>query len=249
MVDELDIRDFDLKNNLKKLSVRYNKNPKFEMNPSILNEYNSFLSNKNHKIRPAKSKAKLNLIINDGEDDNYIALVDIKNKESLDKAVKIMLNSLASNEYEIRETHEYAQVLPEKFYAPGSHLENRRVAFALKKTDDRLFLSWILLRSKASDFDYNTIPELHAQWKKYFNISKEGVTRRSIMYWAKQYNYDGYQKVKDASIDNAIEELNKIKEDGKSNIFNTSNPQIVKEIIKEFINITNIFMVEVGSFL
>jgi hypothetical protein len=95
-----------------------------------MNEYNSFLSNKNQKIKPPKSKAKLNLIINEGEDDNFIALIDIKNKESLDKAVKIMLNGLSTNEYEIRETHEYAQILPEKFYAPGSHLENRRVAFA-----------------------------------------------------------------------------------------------------------------------
>jgi hypothetical protein len=40
----------------------------------------------------------------------------------------------------------------------------------------------------------------------------------------------------------SIKRLNKIKEDGKSNIFNTSNPQIVKEIIKEFINITNIYL-------
>lgn len=205
MVDELNVRDFDLRSNLKKLSVRYKNNPKFEMKPSMLNEYNSFLSNKPLKVKRPTSKAKLNLIVDGEEDENYIALIDIKNKETLDKAVKIMLNSLAYNEYEIRETHEYTQVLPERFYAPGSHLENRRVAFALKKTDERLFISWVLLRSKASDFDYNTIPELHVQWKKYFNVSKEGVTRRSIMYWAKQYNYDGYQKVKDISIDNAIE--------------------------------------------
>ena len=119
------------------------------------------------------------------------------------KAVNYMLDSLKYNEYEIRETHEYTQVLPERFYAPGSHLENRQVAFALKRTDDRLFLSWVMLRSKASDFDYATIPELHNQWKKYFNLNSDGITRRSIMYWAKQYNYEGYETVKKKSIDNA----------------------------------------------
>ena len=73
---------------------------------------------------------------------------------------------------------------------------NRQVAFALKHTDERLFLSWILLRSKASDFDYKTITTLYYDWKKYFNTSKEGVTKRSIMYWAKQDAFDDYEKVK-----------------------------------------------------
>jgi hypothetical protein len=40
----------------------------------------------------------------------------------------------------------------------------------------------------------------------------------------------------------SIQELNKIKQEGKSNIFNTSNPQELKKIIKEFINITNIYL-------
>jgi hypothetical protein len=43
-----------------------------------------------------------------------------------------------------------------------------------------------MLRSKASDFDYATIPTLYNDWKKYFNTGKTGVTRKSIMYWAKQ---------------------------------------------------------------
>jgi hypothetical protein len=64
----------------------------------------------------------------------------------------------------------------------------------------------VLFRSKASDFDYNTISDLYNQWKKYFNTTKDGVTRRSIMYWAKQYNFEGYQKVKNSSIDFYIEE-------------------------------------------
>ena len=105
-----------------------------------------------------------------------------------------MLKKLKQNEYDIIETHEYAQVLPEKFYEPGSHVLNRQVAFALKRTDVRLFLSWVQLRSKASDFDYNSIPSLYHDWKKYFNSSKEGVTKRSIMYWAKQDAYEDYLK-------------------------------------------------------
>ena len=93
------------------------------------------------------------------EENESISLNNITSKESLDKAVKQMIDSFTANEFEILEVHKFTQILPEKFYEPGSHLLNRQVAFALKNTDDRLFLSWVQLRSKASDFDYSTIPE------------------------------------------------------------------------------------------
>ena len=80
-----------------------------------------------------------------------------------------MIRNLMPNEYEIKETHEYTQALPPRYYEPGSHILNRQVAFALKHTDERLFLSWVMLRSKASDFEYSSIPELFNTWKKYFN--------------------------------------------------------------------------------
>lgn len=200
VVDEVNVKDFDLRNNFSMLSVRYQNHVSFNLNPAILPEYNNFQGNKPKQRK--QTKAKIKLLV---EDDDIVEIADITDKDKLAKAVNYMLDSLKYNEYEIRETHEYTQVLPERFYAPGSHLENRQVAFALKRTDDRLFLSWVMLRSKASDFDYASIPELHNQWKKYFNLNSDGITRRSIMYWAKQYNYDGYETVKKKSIDNALE--------------------------------------------
>jgi P4 family phage/plasmid primase-like protien len=124
----------------------------------------------------------------------------------LKKAMDNIVNSLRINEQHIREIHEYTQILPEKYYRPGSHVLNRQVAFALKHTDERLFLSWIMLRSKASDFDFGTIPSLYQTWKYQFNKRPDGVTKRSIMYWAKQDAYDDYEKVKRTTIDYYIEE-------------------------------------------
>ena len=124
----------------------------------------------------------------------------------LKKAMDKILSSLRINEQHIREIHDYTQILPEKYYRPGSHVLNRQVAFALKHTDERLFLSWILLRSKASDFDYATIPSLYQTWKYQFNKRPDGVTKRSIMYWAKQDAYEDYEKVKRTTIDYYIEE-------------------------------------------
>ena len=210
MMDQMKPADFDFKNNFIKLSVQNNHHPSFKMNPKIISEYNKRLEKTNKKIKKPSSKTKMNLLIEDNEEDNNqesISLDDIKDKQSLDKAVELMLKQISPNEYEIRETHFYTQELPAKYYEPGSHEKNRLVAFALKHTDDRLFLSWVQLRSKSSDFVYDTIPTLYDQWKRYFNKdSKSGVTKRSIMYWVKQDNLAGYEKVKNESVDYYVEE-------------------------------------------
>jgi P4 family phage/plasmid primase-like protien len=206
MMDEKKVCDFDLKNNFIKLSVQNDNCTKFEINPKIIDTYNSLLMNNSKKIKRPASKTKVNLIVEDDNDDSYVSINDIKDKETLKKAMDNILNNLDPKEYDIREIHEYTQILPEKYYEPGSHLLNRQVAFALKNTDERLFLSWVMLRSKASDFDYETIPQLYHDWNKYFKSKKDGVTKKSIIYWAKQDAYDEYVKIKNSTIDFYMEE-------------------------------------------
>ena len=210
MMDEMKVEDFDMKNNFYKLTAQNSNIPSFELNPKILDKYNKRLELKNTKTlkKPTNTtKTKINLVVDEHEnDDEYISINDVVDKETLSKAMELILKRLKPNEYEIKETHMYTQILPAKYYEPGSHLLNRQVAFALKHTDERLFLSWIMLRSKASDFDYDTIPSLYSDWKKYFNTSKTGVTRKSIMYWAKQDAFEEYEKVLESTIDYYIEE-------------------------------------------
>jgi len=211
-MDEEDVTQFDLKNNFAKLSVQYDKHPKFELNPKILDEYNRRLENKGQSrgVKKASSRIKMNLLVEDdnvNEDEEYISINDIKDSETLDKAVNIMLKQFKSNEYEIIETHYFTQALPPKYYEPGSHLTNRMVAFALKHTDDRLFFTWVKLRSNASDFDYNSIPELYGLWKKFHKTNQEGikVTRKSIMYWVRKENFEEYEKIKQNTIEHYLE--------------------------------------------
>ena len=207
MMDEMKVEQFDMKQNFYKLTAQNNKIPDFKLNPKIIDEYNKQLVDNKSKIKKPTSKTKVNLILDDQQDDDeYISLNEISNKETLNKAMDIVLNKLKPNEYEVKETHMYTQILPAKYYEPGSHLLNRQVAFALKHTDERLFLSWVMLRSKASDFDYATISSLYSDWKKYFNTSKTGVTRKSILYWAKQDAFEEYEKVLETTIEFYIEE-------------------------------------------
>ena len=205
MMDEKKVSDFDLKNNFIRLSVQNEGNPRFELNPKILDLYNKRLETKGQKIKRPASKTKMNLIFEDDDEEENMSLSDITNKDLLKKAVDNLFKSLLPSEYDIRELHEYTQILPEKYFEPGSHLLNRQVAFALKHTDERLFLSWVMLRSKASDFDYNSIQGLYSEWSKMKN-KKNGITKRSIMYWAKQDAFDEYEKVKYSTIDHFIEE-------------------------------------------
>ena len=197
------IKEVDLLRDLPLLSAQYDKHIKFEINPKIQEEYNKRLETKGSKTK--KTKGKINLVLED-EDDQNISLSDINNLETLKKAVDNIMSSLKITEQHIKEIHEYTQILPEKYYEPGTHLKNRMVAFALKHTDDRLFLSWVMLRSKASDFNYASIPTLYQLWKNHFHKRPDGITKRSIMYWAKQDAFEAYEKVKRGTINHYIEE-------------------------------------------
>lgn len=207
-MEELDIKNFDLKKDFIKLTAQYKENVKYDINPRIIDDYNKRAgSAKSPKLKKNTSKTKIVLLQDEDDDNNGISLEEITNAELLKKAVDNIMNNLTINEYYIKETHDFTQILPEKYYEPGSHLLNRQVAFALKNTDERLFLSWVMLRSKASDFDYSSIPELFNTWKKYFNKNnKDGLTKATIMYYAKQDAYDEFMKIKKSTVDYYVEQ-------------------------------------------
>lgn len=189
----------------KEMSVEYKYNPKFPFtgNSEKVNEYNRLYDLKfkqKSKITKKTASKVVLLTANTPEDSEHSFLKNIKNQLTLKKEMDKILNSLQSNELYIKEVHEYTQILPAKYYEPGSHLLNREVAFALKHTSDKhLFLSWIMLRAKASDFDFNEIEQLHYAWINHFN-KREGLTHKSIMYWARIESPEEYIKIKKSNI-------------------------------------------------
>jgi len=194
--------------NLYKLSAQYDEHQIFE----YTEEMQKILEMNKSKLRKKNTKTKVKLLIDSSNDNDVIEDIqidDIVDEITLKKAVDNMLNGLSVEEYYIREAHEYTQILPARFYQPGSHAMNTQVALALKHTDvkDRLFLSWVMLRSKADDFEYSTITELHTRWIKHFKDKPDGgVTIRSIMYWAKEGSKEDYDRVKKGSCEHYIEQ-------------------------------------------
>ena len=210
-MNERKVAEYNLKENFAKLSVQYEDNPKFEINPKIMAEYTR-LENKNVKIKKSSSKTKLKLISDEDEllysQPEHLSINDIKDKDTLNTVVDAMLNKLKQDDkYDHVAIHSYTQALSSKYYEPGSHVFNRMVAFALKNTDERLFLSWVLLRSKASDFDYDTIPALFIEWSKMNKSNSIGksLTKKSIKYWLQNENPELFEQIKSSTIDYYIE--------------------------------------------
>ena len=180
------------------ISAQYNNHPLFAMNKQTEEEYNDVKN-----IKP-KLKRKTCFKINVVEDVVIPDIIDIKTKEQLELAVNAMLKTFDMSDYSSIEAHEYTQILPASYYEDGSHSNNCRVAFALKHTDERLFLSWVMLRSKNETFDYDDIPHLLHRWKNDFNKKDGGLTKNSIIYWAKKDAYEKYLEVKNSSLQHYI---------------------------------------------
>ena len=145
-----------IKNHFPMLSARYSKHPVYPLK----NDYVLPIKEKKIKeIIPVKT------ISSSSFTENMDAIISkITNLNILTETMNMVLDSFKDSEYYIKEIHYFTQILPKRFYDPGSHLLNREVCFALKSTHNDLFLSWVMLRSKAEDFDYDDIPNLYKEW-------------------------------------------------------------------------------------
>jgi P4 family phage/plasmid primase-like protien len=190
-----------------RLSAQNPTHPSFSMHASMTAEL------ARRTTSPISKKPKRRVVIaRTTEEEEAASLAsnygEIDTEEKLDLAITHIMGRLAYNEQYIKETHEYTMILPSKFYDAGSHDMNRRVAFALKHTDEeRLFLTWIKLRSKAADFDYGEIPARYNEWTKNMNRNDgdRAITRNSILFWARTENPDEYSRIKLGGVDHYID--------------------------------------------
>lgn len=90
------------------------------------------------------------------------------------------------------------------------------------------------IETKYNEIEVNIINKINKLINQKFNplVFTEIETNR----------YYGSKSIIINKYNESIKKLNDIRKDGKSNIFNISNPQTLKEVIKEFINITNIYL-------
>jgi phage/plasmid-associated DNA primase len=133
-----------------------------------------------------------------------LELESVTDAASLETMATGWLQQVDSTNLWLRELHRHTQILPAKYYEPGSHALNLQVGLALRDADFRMFWSWVMLRAKASDFDFESIPDLYHSWTSW-PVKTDGITFRSIFFWAKQDAPVEYNQLKKENVDFYIE--------------------------------------------
>ena len=196
---ELDIEKFNTEKNLSKLSVQYTGHPNVEFKDKYIDEIEELKESLNKKKRKI---GKINV-----QNSKAVELKDVKNMNKLDELVKEMLEKIEETptDYELKETHEFTMILPEKYWGPGSYDKWIRVGWALKNTNKKLLPTWLKFCSQSKEFSFTDISRLVDLWNKFDYENPDGLTSRSIMYWAKNDNIQEYKKVRAATISHYIE--------------------------------------------
>lgn len=140
----------------------------------------------------------------------------IDSEEVLDGLIEDMFDSISPCDYKIKETHQYTMALPTKYYGPGSYNCWIRVGWALANTSPKMFLTWLKmscqpncrnsLRGANGKFDWSMVPELFEMWRGFDFQNPDGLSNRSIMYWAKNDAIDKFDKIRTETIDYFIEQ-------------------------------------------
>lgn len=185
-IEQLKVKDFMNAENFKKLSVRYENHPQFIYKSDFIRQLD--------KSGPAAAGGKTKAVKTVSDTQTYMMddvigiqeLRNIRSAEDLEYMKNRFLDSIQPSQYVLKETFEYTMILPPTYYENGSYAKWIRVGWALKNTSERLLIVWIVLSAKAANFKYSLIPDLCDQWRQFEKKSRDGVTERSIMYWAMQ---------------------------------------------------------------
>ena len=185
-----------------RLSARYSNHPVFFYTSSFAKSLNDVAD------APAKrGGAARNLLTSGGSGAAFnVNVLSVRNADDLAALSRAFLEELSDSEYELRETWEYTMVLPVAYYGEGSYTKWIRVGWALRNIDDRLFVLWVAFSSQAAKFDYSSsIRDMYDMWLKFDMKNPQGLTKRSIMHWAKEDARPEFVRIRESSTDLAIE--------------------------------------------
>ena len=189
-----DVKKFDLKQRFPELSAQYSQHQSFEMSEDIREEYEQIKQSKKNS-----RKSKLKIV----DRNKPLSIADVTNKDELNELVEQFIENIDLKDYHIKETHLYTMCLNEEYYNPYDKWI--RVGWALKNTDDSLFITWVAFSAQSSKFDFDSISDFYDMWCRFDRANDDGLTKRSIIYWAKMNNYKEYQSIREETIDYFVE--------------------------------------------
>jgi hypothetical protein len=193
MKEKIPVEKFNTERDLKKLSIRYKHHPVLFMNPSFANEYDGLNTNRQNRSKTASGGTRLP--VRRGE-------LCITNREELELAINDFLENIPTDDKkELRETYEYTMILPESYYGEGSYTKWVRIGMALRNISNSLLIVWVAFSAKSPSFRFSNVDDICSKWGTFTTGNPDGLTKRSIMYWAKEDAPEEYKRVRESSID------------------------------------------------
>jgi P4 family phage/plasmid primase-like protien len=199
-IKKIDLNHFDIVNNIYELSARCTTHPKFIFKSEYLNN--------RPKSNPPSAMRSQTRRIGTARDSGLNSYVlEIKNQEQLDSLYAEFMDTLLPQEFELRESNDFVMILPDAYYGVGSFSKWIRVGWALRNISDRLLIVWIKFSSQASNWSFELgIPDLYERWQQFDLKNPNGLTKHSIMHWAKQDAPEHYKRVRATCIDYYIDQ-------------------------------------------
>jgi P4 family phage/plasmid primase-like protien len=196
-IKENNVLKINIQDHIHLMSARYSEHNKLQVKDNVyildaIEKENNELNNKNKSNKP--------VILNNNIDLDLYDFSKITNMAQLDNLIEIFIDSIIQNDYELKEIHDFVLILPENYYGEGSYSKWIRVGWALKNTNEKLFLTWMKFSSKSNSFNFADIPDFYNLWNSFEIKNSDGLTSRSIMYWAKTDNLKEYQNIRQETV-------------------------------------------------
>ena len=190
------VKSFDMKRDMYKLSARYDKHPKFEINDGIKDDYNRRKGKGPSSGGAQRPKIRISTEFRPER---------FTSSEQIEAWCDKTFAELSIEDYIIKETHDYTMILDENYYNP--YHEWLKVGMALRETDTKLFPTWLLFSAKSPKFKFENISDMWKQWQEFADHRTDNpVSVGSIRFWARKCNEKKYIEVKDKTVDHHINE-------------------------------------------
>ena len=199
IIDSVDVKSYDFETNIQKLSARYSSH----YSPFMRTEF----SDEHQKTGGTTVKKRTTIALT-----APVSIFSINTKDQLDTAIQSFLETAELvHDYESKEIYDYTMTLPSSYYGQGSYSKWMRVGWCLKNINkenpNKYFIVWVAFSAQQQGFDYSSIiSDLYSKWEKMTSNDIKGLTKRSLMYWAKIDAFDKYKEVHESTIDFYVEQ-------------------------------------------
>jgi P4 family phage/plasmid primase-like protien len=195
-----DASTFDMAKDIFKLSARYPHHYEPFMTNACMAEHNEWKEGTS-----AKSKRTVTAKSSAGSLPEMDPL-SIRTKEQLDAYLTQFMDSIPVDRYIEHEAASYTMILPVKYYGQGSYSLWFAVGCALRNISRNLFIVWLAFSAQSDTFSFSEdVMKLWEQWHK-FEKTSQGLTLRSLIYWAKKDAPEKFDDVRRNSLDYYIEQ-------------------------------------------